>query len=1414
MKQFLLLFSIICIFSIQFELFAQDEAIYPNVILTPVAFEITEPLKDNPIDLSFELDQAEFYMNKQRDREINPNIFPPDFDNMPIDPGVQTKPGWVEGTKATLSNFAGQNSGSYPPDCNGTVGANYYFQVVNVTYAIYNKSTGGIVAGPSALNSIFNSSLPGAGCNSGDPIVLWDEHANRWFYAEFSLCTSNDYMLIAVSQTSDPTGSWYSWSYDVDDTPDYMKFGIWQDGYYMATNTGNGNDVYVFDRATMIAGGANPTMIGFDNSWRPSTFDGFHCILPLDNDGPWAPGGDPGQFITIADGGQGNPADELWIYELNTDWGTPSNSTFTRTQTLGVNAFSGNFNNSWNNIPQLGTTTTVDGLSTILMYRAQYRNFSGIQRIVCAHAIAASSSEADMRWYELENTGSGWSIRQQSTYNPDNISRWNMSIAMNGDREIGIGYSVSNGSMYPGIRYIGQSASANAAASSTLDMAETTIWAGSYSQTGINRWGDYSNISVDPTDDHVFWYTNEYMGSSTHGTQIASFQFSSPSSPPVANFSANNLYPANSLTTVLFTDQSTSSPTSWSWSFSPSTVTYVVGNSSSQNPQVRFNNNGSYTVTLYAQNSFGNDSEIKTSYIHVGQPGVWTGATSTDWNTTTNWDNHEVSTSSTGVSITPTAIRWPTKTGNLTIGTDCNSLNMSSGYTELTVTGDVTISAGKTFYVDPTGIPNINVGGNWVNQGTFTEGLSTVKFFGLTNSNISFSKSSGKGLITTLDENFDGGSLPIGWSATNTNTSAWGVDASPNPPGYRSASYSLNYNNGTDYNDGAANSGVVTTAAIDNSLATSTTIQFYYQLQTENGTTWDWVQINILRASDNAVLQTVGGDGTSIPDASSWTQYTIIGNAAVIAESSIKLRFTFSADDGIANNYFGWFIDDLHVEKNVAITSISFFNLTAEKTGGGTVTTGIGVDVINDLTIKPGAYFTNSSGNTLNVLGNATFEADPSGMASFIDEGTSAFTSPANVQLYLSDGSNPGTWHFISSPVVGTQSGLFTEYYLYSFDESTDAWVNIVPQNTTLNLMQGYSVWTPFSSPQLISFNGPLNNGSYNIPVTRNTNASTDHGWNLVGNPYPSSLDWDAAGWIKTNVNNTLYFYSGSGGTNNYKYYIGTGGETPGVGTNGGSNIIPPLQGFFIHAEGSGTLGVSNNQRVHDNHSYYKGGDDMLELPLIRITAEGFGLSDETVIRFYDGATAEFDGSYDALKLFADYTPQVYTISESGTEFAISTLPEITDELVVPVSFSAPAEGTFVFTFTELIGFEQQGDLFIEDLLNDEIQEVDENTIYSFEHSPLNEDNRFLLHFGNPLGIDDNDVKQVSIYSHNNVVYVNQSENFSGNIFIYDMMGQEIHNQRVDQKGLISIKVSNGTGYYLVKVQSDNDLTTEKVLIR
>ncbi len=592
---------------------AQDNVQSPAMIATAIAHQVVGPVKDFPVltpEEMAEMDLREATIIRNRDLETR---------NYPYweaptgkDAGLQTEMGTKRGLTGILQNWSGQSSFSNPPDCNGTAGPDHYMQTINVKYTIYNK-TGSLLEGPTNLN-VFFSGLPGGSSNDGDPVVLYDEQAGRWLMAEFSGIWGPDYMLIAISQTDDPTGMWDAWSFVMNGFPDYMKLGVWQDGYYMGTNTGSGNDIYAFERSEMLAGGASPQMVQFNNPNRPNS--GFHCVLPLDNDGDIAPLGTPGGFITINDNAWGG-SDQLWIFELDLNWTTPSSSTFARVQTLNVEPFDSYFGPSWENIAQPGTGQKLDAINQILMHRAQYRNFSGSEHIVVNHTIDVDNTDhAGIRWYELEHNGTDWDIRQFGTYAPDGDSRWMGSIAMNGNHEIGLAYSVSSSSTYPGIRYTGQSASENAAASGVLDIAETTIFSGTSSQTSSERWGDYSNLAIDPVDDNTFWFTTEYnISSSQKGTKIASFEFASA---PVADFEADNLTPE--LTDIVsFTDLSTGSPSSWSWTFTPNTVTFMSGTSAtSQNPQLTFDVAGLYTVELQATNAIGPGSVSKVDYINAG----------------------------------------------------------------------------------------------------------------------------------------------------------------------------------------------------------------------------------------------------------------------------------------------------------------------------------------------------------------------------------------------------------------------------------------------------------------------------------------------------------------------------------------------------------------------------------------------------------------------------------------------------------------------------------------------------------------------------------------------------------------------------------------------------------------------------
>jgi hypothetical protein len=213
------------------------------------------------------------------------------------------------------------------------------------------------------------------------------------------------------------------------------------------------------------------------------------------------------------------------IYEFDVDWNNTSNSTFTLTDVLTPAAYSLNVNG----VSQPGTATLLDDLSVMLMFRLAYRDFGTHESMVINHTVSASGRAAP-RWYELRKSGGSWSIYQQGTYAPDNEERWMGSIAMNANGDIALGYSVSSNNTFPSIRYTGRRAG-DPLGQMTID--EVEVKAGLSSQTGINRWGDYSAMSVDPVDDTTFWFTTEYMKSGGWGTYITSFNLG-PFSEPTA----------------------------------------------------------------------------------------------------------------------------------------------------------------------------------------------------------------------------------------------------------------------------------------------------------------------------------------------------------------------------------------------------------------------------------------------------------------------------------------------------------------------------------------------------------------------------------------------------------------------------------------------------------------------------------------------------------------------------------------------------------------------------------------------------------------------------------------------------------------------------------------------------------------
>lgn len=446
-----------------------------------------------------------------------------------------------------IENFDGVPHGMYlPPDVSCSVGPNHIMQMVNVRYQIWDKS-GNSLLGPFNLGTIWTG-FPGpwsTSLNDGDPVVLYDEAADRWFASEFSLPNNGngpEYILVAISQTGDPTGSWHRYGFEFDDFPDYPHYGVWPDAYYMSANrfgTTTGTYSAAFERDSMLVGNS-AQMVFFSRTTSTNW-----SLLPSDWDGSTAPpAGAPNYFVQAHDNAFYGGIDGVDIQEFHVDWITPGNSTFGAPTFLATSPYS-----QVNGIPQLGTTQPLDDISDRMMQRLQYRNFGTHQSMVVCQTINAGGSRAGIRWYEFRNSGSGWTIYQEGTFAPDDgEARWMGSIAMNGDGDIALGYTASSSSINPEIRFTGRF---DGDPLGVMTLAETLIYSSSGAQLHTaGRWGDYSQMSIDPVDDQTFWYSHEYIpttGNNTWRTRIASFSFVVP---PCNIGAASNPNPTSGTTDI------------------------------------------------------------------------------------------------------------------------------------------------------------------------------------------------------------------------------------------------------------------------------------------------------------------------------------------------------------------------------------------------------------------------------------------------------------------------------------------------------------------------------------------------------------------------------------------------------------------------------------------------------------------------------------------------------------------------------------------------------------------------------------------------------------------------------------------------------------------------------------------------
>jgi hypothetical protein len=516
-----------------------------------VAFDISPALRDLPLAKKPLAAPFEF-------REVRPER----------EPRVHSKDKGHSGDKAlqagisalaapaTLANFEGlSNLDNFnifgfrvnPPDPVGDVGPNHYVEIINLIFAVYDKN-GNKLLGPVDTGTLWSGfAVPDCTDPSGDPIVLYDQLADRWILSQFTTRGFDEngdfnglpfYNCVAISQTGDPTGAYFRYAFITSQPsstsaffPDYPKYGVWTDSYVITSRDFGSADeygitVYALEKNKMVNGqparAVQFFIDGNDPDLLPLVGDG---LLPADIDGKQKPKNAAAIPIvgTQDDGaGYGATFDALNIWDLRVHWnaGAAADASLKLAAQLPTAAFDSIFPcgepGSRDCLPQPGITNPQQYLD-ILSYRQRptwrlaYRNFKDHETLVTNQSVEARPGVAGVRWYEIRRDGAGnYSLYQQGTYAPaDGVHRWMGSVAQDKQGNMVLGYSVVNGvNVFPGIRYTGRLAGDPLG---QLTLGEGTIINGSGVQTTTNsRWGDYTSMNVDPTDDCTFWYVNEY----------------------------------------------------------------------------------------------------------------------------------------------------------------------------------------------------------------------------------------------------------------------------------------------------------------------------------------------------------------------------------------------------------------------------------------------------------------------------------------------------------------------------------------------------------------------------------------------------------------------------------------------------------------------------------------------------------------------------------------------------------------------------------------------------------------------------------------------------------------------------------------------------------------------------------------
>jgi len=487
--------------------------------------------------------------------------------------------------------------------------------------------------------------------------------------------------------------------------------------------------------------------------------------------------------------------------------------------------------------------------------------------------------------------------------------------------------------------------------------------------------------------------------------------------------------------------------------------------------------------------------------------------------------------------------------------------------------------------------------------------------------------------------------------------------------------------------------------------------------------------------------------------------------------------------------------------------------INATINGDVTVTAGA---VCNKLIVNPGKTVIINPAASLAVNDSLKLKASTSGNAAMIDKGT--LTYPAlkcEVLMYLAGSNARDTlYHMFSAPVVTPSINTFWYFYMFHYDEIVADWVINYTNDVMVNGFgyAGFYTGNISQNPNItLKYRGyGMNTGTHTYNLS-NAGEDLSH-YNLVGNPYPSAVNLDSMSF--TGVDNAVYFWNSSG---TWAGQYGSYNLNTHLGSMDGGNILPAYQALFVSATGSSpSVTFSNNARVKSNHPFYKSYNTMPNHLQLVVKANDY--NDALIVGFVEGAQKEYDGKYDARKLFGGYEmiPSLYSKTEDGVKVSINELPQLQpdENAIVPVEFTMGLSGIYTIKAEDMNTFDSGMSVYLEDKSSNTMINLKENAVYTFNYNTGENADRFNLHFRmGANGITENEAN-INIYSYDRSIYINGDQSLNGNISVYNVLGQEIVSRQLDGKTIYSISMNGSSkGYYMVKVISGKQTITRKVYI-